>query len=68
MQAFVIINNFGMMINAGVNAKNKLTMVYVIRNLFGILVIVNVNTINHVILVSIYTIKIKIAEHNWLIN
>ena len=22
MQAFVIINNFGMMINAGVNAKN----------------------------------------------
>ena len=57
-----------MMTNAGVNAKNKWTMVYVIRNLFGILVIVNVNTINHVILVSIYTIKIKIAEHNWLIN
>ena len=68
MQSLVIINNFGMMINAGLNAKNKLTMVYVIRNLFGILVIVNVNTINHVILVSIYTIKIKIAEHNWLIN
>ena len=68
MQSLVIINNFGMMINACVNEKNKLTMVYVIRNLFGILVIVNVNTINHVILVSIYTIKIKSAEHNWLIN
>ena len=40
MQAFVIINNVGMMINAGVNAKNWLIKVYVIKDLFGILVIV----------------------------
>ena len=32
-----------MMINAGVNAKNWLTKVYVMRDLFGTLVIVNVN-------------------------
>ena len=53
MQALVIINNVGMMINADVNAKKYLIKVYVIRDLFGILVIVNVNAINHVILMSI---------------
>ena len=54
MQAFVIINNVGMIINAGVNAKNRLMKVYAIKDLFEILVIVSVNLINHVILVSIY--------------
>ena len=53
MQAFVIINNVGMIINAGVNAKNRLMKVYAIKDLFEILVIVSVNLINHVILVSI---------------
>ena len=37
---FVIINNVGMMINAGVNAKNLLKA-YAIIDLFGILVIVS---------------------------
>ena len=37
---FVIINNVGMMINAGVNAKNW-SKAYAIKDLFGILVIVS---------------------------
>ena len=32
MQVFVIINNVGMMINAGVNVKNKSIKVYVIKD------------------------------------
>ena len=51
--AFVIINNVQMMINAGVNTRNRLIKVYAIKDLFGILVIVSVNVINPVILVSI---------------
>ena len=43
MQAFVIIDSVGMMINAGVNSKNQLTKVHVIKDLFGILVTVSVN-------------------------
>ena len=43
MQAFVIINNVRMMINAGANAQNQLIKMYVIKNLFGILVIVSVS-------------------------
>ena len=50
MQPFVIINNVGMMINAVVNAKNKLIKMYVIKDMFGNLVIVSANVINHVIL------------------
>ena len=50
---FVIINNVGMMINEGVNAKNYLIKMYAIKDLFGILVTVSVNGINPVILVSI---------------
>ena len=46
-----------MMINAGVNAKNKLIKMYVVKDLFGILVIVSFNVINHVIFVNIYTMK-----------
>ena len=46
---FVIINNVGMMINADLNAKNRLIKVYVVKDLFGILVILSVNVINHVI-------------------
>ena len=53
MQVFLIINNVGIRINAGVNAKNLLIKVYLIRDSFEILVIVNVNLINHVIFVSI---------------
>ena len=47
---FVIINNVGMMIDAGVNANNYFIKVYVIKDLFGIVVIVSPNVINHVIL------------------
>ena len=50
---FLIINNVGMMINAGVNAKNWMIKAYAIKDLFGIPVIVNVNVMNTVILVSI---------------
>ena len=53
IQAFVIINNIGMMINVGVNATNELINVHVIKDLFGILVIASVNVINDVMLVSI---------------
>ena len=49
MQAFVIINNLRIMINADVNAKNWLTKVDVIMDLSGVQVYVNVNVINHVI-------------------
>ena len=37
---FVITNNVGMMIGAGVNSQNWLIKAYVIKGLFGILVIV----------------------------
>ena len=57
MQAFVIINNVGMIINAGVNAKNWLIKVYAAKDLFRILVTASTNVINHVMLVSIYTMK-----------
>ena len=50
---FVIINNVGMTINAGLNGKNWLIKAYAINELFGILVIVRVNVINPVILASI---------------
>ena len=50
---FVIINNVGMMINAGVNAKKRLIKAYAIKDLFGVLTIVSANVINPVILVSI---------------
>ena len=58
MQAFVIIDNVGMMISAGVNAKNSLIKAYAIKDLFVIQMIANVNAIKHVILVSIQTIKV----------
>ena len=56
---FVIINNVGMMINAGVNAKKRLIKAYAIKDLFGVLTIVSANVINPVILVSIQTISCK---------
>ena len=46
MQLFVIINNIGIMINAGVNAKNWLIKVHAIKHLFGTLVVVSVNVIS----------------------
>ena len=48
-----VCNNDGMMINAGVNAKNWLIKVYMIKDLFGILVIVSMDVINPAVLVSI---------------
>ena len=62
---FVIINNVGMMINAGVNANNWLIKAFAIKDLFGILVIVSANVLNPVILV---TIKIVSAGKGWQIN
>ena len=53
MQVFVMINNFGIMLNADVNAKNWLTKVDVTMDLFGILVYVNVNVTNHKIIQTI---------------
>ena len=53
MQVFVIINKYGMKINADVNVKNWLTKQYVIKNLIVILAIVNVNVMNHVIMENI---------------
>ena len=50
---FVMINNFGEKINAGVNVKNGLIKAVVIKDLFGILVIVNVSVINHAMLENI---------------
>ena len=51
--AFVIIKNVQMMINSGVNTRNRLIKVYAIKDLLGILVIVSMNVINPVILVRI---------------
>ena len=48
MQAFVIINNFGRIINADINVKSWLAKEYVAEDLLEILVIANVNVINHV--------------------
>ena len=64
MQAFVIIDNVGMMISAGVNAKNQLMKVYAAKDLFGILVMVSVNVINYVMLVNIQTMKTASAGKN----
>ena len=36
--------------------------------MLGILVIVNMNAINHVILVSVYIVKIVNVEKGWWIN
>ena len=46
MQALIIINNAGMMINVAVNVKNQLIKECVIKHLFGILVIVSANVAN----------------------
>ena len=64
MQVFVTINNIGMMVNAGVNVKNRLINVYVIRNIFGILVTVSMNVINHVMLEIIWIVKIVSVRKN----
>ena len=64
MRVFVVINNIGIMINAGVTAKNRWTKVYVMNNLFGILVFVNMNVINDVTLENIWIIKIVSAGKN----
>ena len=62
MQAFVIINNAGMMINACVNVNNRLIKEFAIKELFETLVIERVNMINHTKWVSIYPRKIVSAE------
>ena len=53
MQAFVIINNAGMKINPGGNAKNRLIKRYMIKDLFKTQIISNVDVINCVMLGSI---------------
>ena len=68
MQAFVIINNDGMMINAGINVKIYLIKVLVIEDIFAILVTVNVNMTNSVMLVSIWIMKIVSVEKGQQIN
>ena len=68
MAAFLIINNFAMKINVGVNAKNQLIKVYVIKDQFGIQVIANANVIDHVMLDNIQTMKTVIVEKGWQIN
>ena len=58
MQVFIVINNVGTSINAGVNVKNWLIKAVSIKDLFRILVTVNVNVINHVMLENIYAMNI----------
>ena len=53
MQVYVIINNVGMKINAGVNVKNWLIKAAVMKNSTGILVVVNVSEINYAMLENI---------------
>ena len=50
---FVILNNVGIMVNLGANAKNEFIKKCVIKDLFGILVIVSVNLIKRVMLENI---------------
>ena len=52
------------MINADVNANDRLAEEDVTNDLFGILVNVNVNVINHVILDNIWIRKIVNAGKN----
>ena len=59
-----MINNVGIMINADVNANDRLAEEDVTNDLFGILVNVNVNVINHVILDNIWIRKIVNAGKN----
>ena len=68
MQVFATRSNVGMMINAGVNAKNSSIKVCAIKDLFGFRVIVSANVINQVILVNIQTTKTVYAGKNQLIN
>ena len=62
MQVFGIINNVGIMINVDANVKNGLIKVYAIKDMLEIPEIVSVNVINHVILVSIYIMKMVNVE------
>ena len=62
MQVFVLINEYGMKINADVNVKNWLIKEYGTNDLSGIQVIVNVNVINYVMLENIKIMKIVNAE------
>ena len=60
MQAYVIINNIGIVINNDLNVKNWLINVGVIMDLFGILVYVNMNVIDCVMLVNTWIM--------WIVN
>ena len=62
MQVFVLINEYGMKINADVNVKNWLIKEYETEDLPGIQVIVNVNVINYVMLETIKIMKIVNVE------
>ena len=67
-QAFVIINNIGMMINIDANVKNLLKKVYAIKDMLGIPVIASVNMINRVMLENIQTMKVVNVKKGWQIN
>ena len=62
MQVVVLINEYGMKINADVNVKNWLIKEYGTKNLSGIQVIKNVNVINYVMLENIKIMKIVNVE------
>ena len=62
MQVFVLINEYGMKINADVNVKNWSIKEYGTEDLPGIQVIVNVNVINYVMLETIKIMKIVNVE------
>ena len=62
MQVFVMINNVGIVINAGVNVKNQSIKVGVMIDVFRILVHVNTNMISRVILENTWITRIVNAE------
>ena len=58
MQAFVVINNAGMMIKCRRECKELIDKgVCETKDLFGILGIVSINVINHMMLVNIQAMK-----------
>ena len=65
IQAFVIINNVGMMINVDANVKNWLIKVYEIKDMLGTPATVSVDVINHAMLVSIWITKTVSVEKGW---
>ena len=63
IQVFVRVSNFGMMINAGMNAKNSLIKEYATRDLFAIQVNVSVNVISQVMLEIFTLLELQVQEN-----